>query len=189
VRSSDLGVLVETATDTTSFDRVVLAVHSDQALRILHDATTTERQVLSAVRYQPSVATLHTDVSLLPPRRRAWAAWNYDRRRAGLRASTVTYDMTTLQRLGGSRRYLVSLNSDEWIDDRTVLARFDYAHPVFDRAAVAAQSRFDEIDGVRGIHYCGAWWGHGFHEDGLVSGLRVGERIMESQPARREVAA
>jgi predicted NAD/FAD-binding protein len=156
---------------------------------MLDEPSATERSVLSAVRYQPSVATLHTDVSLLPPRRRAWAAWNYDRRRRGLRASTVTYDMTTLQHLGGARRYMVSLNSDEWIDERTVLARFEYAHPVFDRAAVAAQSRFDEIDGARGIHYCGAWWGHGFHEDGLVSGLRVCERIMERSHSRREVAA
>ena len=137
---------------------------------MLADPSIVEREVLGAIRYQPNRATLHTDIDLLSPRRRAWAAWNYDRRHAAVSGSTVTYDMTTLQHLEGEHRYLVSLNSDEWIDPRRVIRSFDYAHPVYDLAAVDAQSRFDEIDGVGGVHYCGAWWGHGFHEDGMVSG-------------------
>jgi predicted NAD/FAD-binding protein len=160
-----------------TFDRVIVAAHSDQALRMLADPSTTEREVLGGVRYQPNRATLHTDVSLLPPRRRAWAAWNYDRRAGTQDTAAVTYDMTTLQRLPGRERYLVSLNSDEHIDPDRVVASFDYAHPFFDHGAVSAQARFDDIDGVDHVHYCGAWWGHGFHEDGMASGLRVCARL------------
>ncbi len=170
-------VEIQTSEGPDRFDRVVLAVHSDQALDILGDPTDDERRVLGRVRYQTNRATLHTDVSMLSPQRRAWSAWNYDRRSDNQSLSTVTYDMTTLQRLPGTHRYLVSLNSEHLIDPSSVIASFDYAHPVFDSAAVAAQRRFAEIDGVDRVHYCGAWWGHGFHEDGVVSGLRVCERI------------
>lgn len=175
---ADRRVDVVTASGPDTFDRVVIAAHSDQALAMLADPSEVEREVLAAVRYQPNRATLHTDVSLLSPRRRAWAAWNYDCRpdREGA-AATVTYDMTTLQHLPGSRRYLVSLNSDAHIDPAHVIASFDYAHPFFDGPAVAAQSRFDAVDGADLVHFCGAWWGHGFHEDGMRSGLRVCERI------------
>ncbi len=169
---------VELVTDQTreTFDRVILAVHSDQALRMLVNPRTIETELLSAVRYQRNRATLHTDTSLLSPRRKAWAAWNYDRRGGDQRVANVTYDMTALQHLSGRHRYLVSLNSDDSIDPDTVIESFDYAHPVFDQAAIAAQARFEEIDG-EGIHFCGAWWGHGFHEDGISSGIRVCERI------------
>jgi predicted NAD/FAD-binding protein len=180
VRRTESGIEIETPRVSERFDRVVLAVHSDQALGMLVDPSIVERQVLGAIRYQPNRATLHTDINLLSPRRRAWAAWNYDRREGAVGGSTVTYDMTTLQHLEGENRYLVSLNSDEWIDPRRVIRSFDYAHPVYDQAAVDAQSRFDEIDGLGGVHYCGAWWGYGFHEDGMVSGLRVCARIAQS---------
>jgi len=136
-----------------------------------------EQKILGAVRYQPNRATLHTDTSVLSPQSRAWAAWNYDRRSAVQTVPTLTYDMTTLQHLPGELRYLVSLNSDDSIDESTVLASFDYAHPVFDQAAVDAQARFDDVDGVDSLHFCGAWWGYGFHEDGITSGLRVCERL------------
>jgi predicted NAD/FAD-binding protein/DUF1365 family protein len=159
------------------FDRVVLATHSDQALAMLHDATPVEQKVLGAVRYQPNRATLHTDTSLLSPYRRAWSAWNYDRRTGDQRSATLTYDMTALQHLPGTQRYLVSLNSDDHIDPASIIRSFDYAHPVFDGDAVEAQGRFEEIDGVDRVHFCGAWWGYGFHEDGIVSGLRVCHRI------------
>lgn len=174
------GVVVRTATVAARFDRVVLACHSDQALALLDAPTPVERAVLGAIGYQPNVATLHTDTSLLSPVRRTWAAWNYDRPRAGVDPegrATLTYDMTTLQRLPGSRRYLVSLNSEHRIDPTTVLGSFRYAHPVFDGSAIAAQRRFGEIDGARGVHYCGAYWGYGFHEDGIASALRVCERL------------
>jgi uncharacterized protein len=168
-----------------TFDRVVLAVHSDQALQMLAEPTPVERDVLGSVRYQPNRATLHTDVTLLSPQRRAWAAWNYDCRPGDPLggAATVTYDMTTLQHLPGSERYLVTLNSDEHIDPARVIRSFDYAHPCFDGPAVEAQGRFDEVDGVDRVHYCGAWWGHGFHEDGIRSGLRVCERLGVVWPA------
>jgi predicted NAD/FAD-binding protein len=171
------GALVSSLGVVERYDRVILATHSDQAMAILGDATPVEQKVLGAVRYQPNRATLHTDTSLLPPLERAWSAWNYERRSAQQRSATLTYDMTTLQHLPGSRRYLVSLNSDDHIDPSKVLASFEYAHPVFDADAIEAQRRFDEIDGVDRVHYCGAWWGHGFHEDGMVSALRVCRRI------------
>ncbi|MDA3040184.1 MAG: FAD-dependent oxidoreductase, partial [Actinomycetota bacterium] len=126
------------------------------------------------IGYQPNRATLHTDTSLLPPRRRAWAAWNYERRGPDQASATLTYDLTALQRLAsGSRRYLVSLNSEASIDPARVLTSIDYAHPVFDRPAIAAQARRSEISGAGPIHFCGAYWGHGFHEDGAASALAV----------------
>lgn len=174
------GVAVVTATGTEHFDRVVLACHSDQALRLLDDATVDEKDVLGAIAYQPNTATLHTDTTVLSPAPAAWAAWNYERPLRGADPAdraTLTYDLTALQKLPGSRRYLVSLNSDHRIDPDTVLATFDYAHPIFDGAAIGAQRRFADIDGVDGVHFCGAYWGHGFHEDGIASALRVCERL------------
>lgn len=176
----DTGVVVRTATDAERFDRVILACHSDQALSLLDDATVVEKDVLGAIAYQPNVATLHTDTTVLSPNRDVWAAWNYECPRSGLDpegVATLTYDMTALQHLRGARRYLVSLNSDHRIDPDAVISSFRYAHPVFDTAAVQAQARFDEIDGVNKTHFCGAYWGHGFHEDGITSGLRVCQRI------------
>ncbi|MEL7158192.1 MAG: FAD-dependent oxidoreductase, partial [Actinomycetota bacterium] len=107
-----------------------MACHSDQSLDMLSDASAEEKEILGAIGYQPNTATLHTDVSLLSPHRRAWAAWNYDRLGPADTTPAVTYDLTDLQRLPGSRRYLVSLNSDDRIDPAAILARFDYAHPV-----------------------------------------------------------
>lgn len=159
------------------FDRVVLACHSDQALDLLPDATPDEKSILGAINYQSNRAVLHTDTTLLSPVRRAWAAWNYDTRGASEQRATVTYDLTTLQRLPGSHRYLVTLNGEDLIDPSSVIAEFAYAHPVFDHQAIVAQSRFEEIDGVLGTHFCGAWWGYGFHEDGVTSALRVCERL------------
>ena len=169
------GVVTRDGRET--FDRVIIAAHSDQALRMIDRPDELQREVLGAIRYQPNRAVLHTDTGLLSPRRRAWAAWNYDRRSADQAEATLTYDMTALQHLPGSRRYLVSLNSEQHIDPSQILESIDYAHPMFDSAAIAAQGRFDEIDGVDGLHFCGAWWGYGFHEDGMASALRVCESI------------
>jgi uncharacterized protein len=174
------GVVVRVGDVDETFDRVVLACHSDQALELLADPTPAEKEVLCAIAYQPNVATLHTDTSVMPPARKAWASWNYERVDTAPGAparATLTYDLTVLQRLPGSRRYLVSLNSDESIDPASVLARFGYEHPVFDAAAIEAQRRLHEIDGVDGVHYCGAWTGYGFHEDGMAGGLRVCEAL------------
>lgn len=166
------GVEVATASGRSFFDEVVFACHTDQTLRILEDPTSSEREILGAIRYQPNRAVLHTDVTCLSPNRRAWAAWNYDAE-PGAAVPGVTYDLTMLQRLPGARRYLVSLNMEDRIDPSKVIRTFDYAHPFFDVDAVLAKPRIPEINGVDRVHYCGAWARHGFHEDGMVSALDV----------------
>lgn len=173
VSRDDDSVVVVTDERHERFDQVILACHSNQALDLLTDPSAEERSVLGAIRYQPNRATLHTDTSLLSPKPSAWAAWNYDRLGPNDETAAVTYDLTTLQHLPGERRYLVSLNSDDRIDPSTVLGQYDYEHPIFDRSAIDAQARFNEISGVDRTHFCGAYWGFGFHEDGIVSGMRV----------------
>ncbi len=155
------------------FDHVVLATHADQALALLADPSDVERDVLAAVRFRRNDTALHTDVALLPGRRRAWAGWNYRLPSSPSADVTVTYDMNVLQGLAEPDHYLVTLNQTERIDPARVLRRLQYEHPVFDHGAVRAQRRWAEISGVRRTHFCGAWWGHGFHEDGVASGLRV----------------
>ena len=156
-----------------TFDHVVLATHSDQALALLSDPTPAEREILGAIRYQPSAVVLHTDETLLPRSRRAWASWNY--RLAEDRAdATVTYHMNQLQSIPSRHQILVSLNQTDHIDAGRILGEYDYSHPVLDAGAIAAQRRIAEIDGQRGTWFAGAYWGYGFHEDGLQSALRVG---------------
>src|SRR5690606_27332218 len=130
-------------------------------------------EVLGAIRYQPNVATLHTDGRLLPRERRARASWNYHLGAGSGREATLTYWMNNLQRLESRHDLLVTLNRSEEIDPARVLAEFDYDHPVFDAAAMAAQRRRPEIQGQRGTFFAGAYWGYGFHEDGVVSALDV----------------
>jgi predicted NAD/FAD-binding protein len=158
------------------FDQVIVATHSDQSLQILGDPSPAERAVLGSIRYQPNVAVLHTDERLLPRARRAWASWNYrldDARTAGASGATLTYHMNRLQAIDSSHQICVTLNQVHAVDPDTVLGTFEYAHPVFDRAAVAVQQRYGEISGIRSTWYCGAYWGYGFHEDGVQSALRV----------------
>jgi predicted NAD/FAD-binding protein len=156
------------------FDRAVLAVHSDQALRMLADAGVAERQVLGRIRYQENDVTLHTDASLMPRCRRAWASWNYRVPREVRERVFVTYHMNRLQGLRSRHPLLVTLNADDRIDPARVIAQFRYEHPVFDAGAMEAQKLHAVIDGVRGVHFCGAYWGYGFHEDGVKSALAVG---------------
>ncbi|HEX5053050.1 MAG TPA: FAD-dependent oxidoreductase [Planctomycetota bacterium] len=155
------------------FDGAVVATHSDQALRLLADASESERAVLGAIPYQQNDVVLHTDVRLLPRRRRAWAAWNYHLCTGGNPRATVTYCMNILQGLPGPVTYNVTLNRSEAIDPDTVLRRFVYHHPVFDAAGTAAQARVVHINGRARVWFCGAWCGFGFHEDGVQSALRV----------------
>jgi predicted NAD/FAD-binding protein len=159
------------------FDHVVLAVHSDQALRLLADASDREHEILGAIPYQANEAVLHTDVGLLPRRRRAWASWNYHLLPEPSGLATVTYHMNRLQALRADREFMVTLNRSEAIDPERVLRRFRYAHPVYTAAGARAQARVHEISGVGRTHFCGAYWGYGFHEDGVVSGLRVARRF------------
>jgi predicted NAD/FAD-binding protein len=170
------GVTV-TAREPERFDHVVLAVHSDQALRMLTDASDREHEILGAIPYQPNEAVLHTDARLLPRRRRAWASWNYHLLPEPTGLTTVTYHMNRLQSLRAERELCVTLNRSEAIDPRHVLRTFRYAHPVFTAAGARAQGRVHEISGGERTHFCGAYWGHGFHEDGVVSALRVARRF------------
>ena len=154
------------------FDEVVFAVHSDQALALLADARDAERAVLGAIRYQPNEVLLHTDTSVLPRRRRAWASWNYHVPAAPQGRATVTYHMNRLQGIDAPVDLCVTLN-DARVDPRKVLARFEYAHPVYDAAAFRAQREHARVSGRDHTHYCGAYWGYGFHEDGVRSALAV----------------
>ena len=155
------------------FEQVVLATHSDQALALLGDASPAEREILGAVRYQPNETVLHTDTRMLPRRRRAWASWNYHLLDEPHERTTATYHMNRLQSLQAEHEFCVTLNLTERIDPAKIIARIEYAHPVFTPQAVAAQKRHDEISGCNRTHFCGAYWGWGFHEDGVNSALRV----------------
>lgn len=156
-----------------AFDAAVVATHSDQALRLLHQPTPAEQRVLSAIRYQPNDVVLHTDTSLLPERRRAWAAWNYRIPASPKDRVAVTYCMNLLQGLPLQPTFCVTLNQTERIAEADKLQQFRYDHPVFDAAAVAAQGELPKLQGDGGVYYCGAWCGNGFHEDGVQSALGV----------------
>ncbi len=163
------------------FDAVVIATHSDQALAMLTDPSDQERELLGAIPYQRNEAVLHTDRSLLPRRRRAWASWNYHLGGDPGRP-TVTYHMNRLQSLSADVELCVTLNRTEAIDPDKIVRKIDYQHPVFTRGGVAAQARHHEISSVNRTHYCGAYWGWGFHEDGVVSGLRVVDELGAAVP-------
>jgi uncharacterized protein len=156
-----------------SFDHVIVATHSDQALGMLSDPDRLEAATLGAIRYQANRATLHTDARLLPQTRRAWASWNYHRLHAESDQATLTYHLNQLQAIPSTTPVLVTLNQDEAIDPKLVLARMDYAHPVLDPPAIAAQRRHAEINGARRTWFCGAYWGYGFHEDGVRSAVET----------------
>jgi len=161
------------------FDEVVLGCHSDQALRMLDDPSDEEAGILGALPYQPNTAVLHTDESVLPERRLAWASWNYHLQGGEDQPVPVTYNMNILQGLEAPKTFCVSLNRDD-VDPEKIIARIPYDHPAYSLEGIAAQERHGEISGVRHTHYCGAYWRYGFHEDGVVSGLRVAARFGES---------
>lgn len=186
-RVSD-GVLVQAAGVLERYDQVVLACHSDEALALLGDtATASERRLLGAIRYQPNHAVLHTDTALLPRNRRVWSSWNY---MAGVgapdsRPVSVSYLMNRLQPLPFEQPVVVSLNPFIEPDPARVIARIDYAHPLFDAPAIDAQARLPEIQGRDRLWYCGAWTGYGFHEDGLASAVRVARHLGADIPWQR----
>ena len=182
-------VRVETAAGAEQFDQVVLACHSDQALALLGDARDDERAVLGAIGYQPNRAVLHTDASCLPVNRRAWSAWNYQSTASATPEVCVHYLINKLQPLPCSTPVIVSLNPIDQPDPRMVLGEFDYAHPVFDAAAVGAQGRLQALQGVQGTWFAGAWTGYGFHEDGLTSGLAVAAALSARMAGQRDAAA
>ncbi|WP_339859493.1 NAD(P)/FAD-dependent oxidoreductase [Pseudohongiella acticola] len=169
---------VVTRDGVEQFDQVVLACHSDQALALLGDASESEQAVLAAIQYQANDVVLHTDASVMPANKRAWASWNYylTEDRSGL--PRITYDMNRLMGIVGDAQFLVSLNDTDRIAPESILGHFNYAHPVFTRAAADAQTQWALINGVQRTWFCGAWWGKGFHEDGVVSALRVSDALL-----------
>ena len=163
--------------DGEPFDQVVFACHSDQALAMLEDPTNRERKILEALPYQKNDVVLHTDTSVLPRTRRAWAAWNYHVRPEDSTPATVTYNMNELQTLEATKTYCVTLNATDSIDPDLILHQSSFSHPVYTRPGMIAQKRHGEISGIDRTHYCGAYWGYGFHEDGVRSGVEVAKRF------------
>jgi len=185
VERTDAGVHVTDATGATeTHDAIVFASHSDETLAMLADATPAEREILGAIRYRANDVWLHRDPSLMPVRRRAWAAWNVIQGDDPDADVCVTYWMNALQNIDQNRPLFVTLNPPKPPREDLVFGRFDYAHPQYDEAAIAAQKRMEEIQGRRRTWFCGAWQGYGFHEDGLASGLRVAEALGGSVPWR-----
>lgn len=175
------GVWVQTAAGEELFDRVVLATHSDQALGMLQDATPAEQRVLGAIGYQPNVAVLHTDTSVMPTHKAAWSAWNYERAQDDAQEDArvcLHYWINRLQPLPFAQDVIVSLNPVREIDPTQVIQRIDYAHPVFDRAAMAAQQQVAALQGDRHRYFAGAWMGYGFHEDGLKAGMAAAQALL-----------
>jgi len=166
------------------FDRVFFACHSDQALKLLADPTPEEQEVLGAIEYQQNEAVLHTDHSLMPARRLAWAAWNYHIPRGESDPDgkvALTYNMNILQSLEAPVEFCVTLNYTHAIDPDKIIQTISYSHPVFTEAAVAAQKRHREINGAHRTYFCGAYWRYGFHEDGVVSALSALEHFREDE--------
>ena len=169
------------------FDKVVLATHADQSLALLRDASPAERATLGAIRYQPNRAVLHLDASVLPRRRAAWAAWNFERAADASTGSDqvcLHYLINRLQPLPFTQPVLVSLNPQREIARNHVMGEFNYAHPVFDLAAIRAQADLPALQGQRHTYYCGAWMGYGFHEDGLKAGLGVARQLLPGTEPR-----
>ena len=167
------GVIIHSATGSERFDKVVFACHSDQALKLLGVPSEAEREILGALPYADNEVVLHTDTRLLPTRKLAWASWNYRLGGAGHTRAAVTYDMNILQGIQSDTTFCVSLNQSAGISPSHILGRFTYAHPQYSLTAVAAQARWEELNGAQHTYYCGAYWANGFHEDGVVSALRV----------------
>ncbi len=176
IRRLDDGVEVTALGEVLGFDEVVVAAHAPDALRMLVDPSDAERDVLGAIAYAENDAVLHTDETLMPRSRRAWASWNVHGS-APNSGVAVTYSLNRLQRLAGPNEYFVTLNATGAIDPARIIARFAYSHPLLDAPAIAAQHRWGEINGVRRTWFCGAYWRYGFHEDGLVSGARVARAL------------
>lgn len=174
------GVTVYSAAGAERFDQVVFACHSDQALTLLAEPSQAEREILGALPYADNEVVLHTDARLLPRRKLAWASWNYRLGGPAHQPAAVTYDMNRLQGIEAPETFCVSLNQTDAIDPARILARFTYAHPQYSLAGMQAQARWAEISGQQNSHFCGAYWANGFHEDGVVSALRVARAFGEN---------
>jgi predicted NAD/FAD-binding protein len=174
------GVIVHSNAGIERFDKVVFACHSDQALGLLAQPSETEQSILGALPYADNDVVLHTDTRLLPKRPMAWASWNYCLGGPVDQPAAVTYDMNILQGIQSDSTFCVSLNQTAAIDPNKILARFTYAHPQYSLDGMAAQARWQELLGANHSYFCGAYWASGFHEDGVVSALRVAREFGES---------
>jgi predicted NAD/FAD-binding protein len=172
--AADIEVHTEAGTVET-FDEVVMASHADQTLRLLQNPTDNERSLLEAFPYQANRAVLHTDDTSLPTRCDAWASWNY--RLTDDASATVTYDLGRLQGVAAPGSLMLTLNDDRHIDRQKVIRSFEFTHPAYSARSIDAQLRWSEISGKQGVHYCGAYWGYGFHEDGVNSALAVAKHF------------
>ena len=187
-RMRDCVLVKARGAEAQRFEHVFLACHSDQALGLLADATPLERQILGAIPYQENEAVLHTDTSMLPHARRAWAAWNYHVVRESSERVALTYNMNMLQSLAARETFCVTLNHSERIAPAKIIKRLVYHHPLFTPAGVAAQKRQHEINGQQRTYFCGAYWRFGFHEDGVVSALDAVEHFEQTAHAQRDLS-
>lgn len=181
VTRHDDKVTVATKQGEEDFDEIVIACHSDQALRLLSDPSPQEKEVLGGIHYKSNEVVLHTDIALLPKRRAAWASWNYNLSSKHDHQATVTYNMNILQGLQHAHQFCVTLNNTKAIDSSKILKTLSYDHPVYNNETISSQKRFDEISGIRNTHYCGAYWFNGFHEDGMRSAVRVASHFGEGE--------
>jgi uncharacterized protein len=191
VRRDEAGVRIVTDVGAEHFDKVILAAHSDESLALLDAPSAAERETLGAIRYQPNRAVLHTDASVLPIRKLAWAAWNYERAQSkGGESAGVClhYLLNMLQPLPFAQPVVVSLNPVAGIARKHIMGEFNYAHPVFDGAAIRAQKSVPLLQGRQHTFFCGAWTGYGFHEDGLKSGLEAARLLLAQTYQSADVA-
>ncbi|MDP7037336.1 MAG: FAD-dependent oxidoreductase [Candidatus Marinimicrobia bacterium] len=173
ISRTDNKITIQVTDKKEIFDVVVIATHSDQALRMLADSTNQEKEILGALPYQSNEAILHTDSSVLPKRKLAWASWNYNLDQEPYKPMAMTYNMNILQTLDSEDTYCVTLNNNDLVDDEKIVKTMFYDHPQFTPEGIKAQKRKHEISGVNNTYYCGAYWRNGFHEDGVVSALEV----------------
>ena len=174
------GVTLHSSAGSERFDKVVFACHSDQALHLLAAPSAAEQEILGALPYADNDVVLHTDTRLLPKRPLAWASWNYRLGGPTSQPAALTYNMNILQGLKSDTTFCVSLNQTDAIEPSKILARYTYAHPQYSLAGVAAQARWEELLGANHSYFCGAYWANGFHEDGVVSALRVARAFGEA---------
>ena len=177
IRTNDKAIIMFANGDKDEFDKVIFACHSDQALSLLGDATAQEQSVLGAIAYTENSVVLHTDTSLLPDRKAAWASWNYLLNNNTDKAAVVTYQMNILQGIASDTQFCVTLNHLQGIEQSKILREFTYHHPVFNQSSIAAQKQKHSIDGQNNSYFCGAYWYNGFHEDGVRSGVDVAKQL------------
>ena len=165
-------VIIKTKTNSDVFDAVIFATHSDQSLRLLQDYSDDEKNILSKIKYQKNTALIHTDTSILPKRKNAWSSWNYLLNKDD-DTVTLTYNMNILQSLNASKTYCVTINDCDLVDKDKIIKKINYEHPLFTKDTIESQNNKNLINGVNNTYFCGAYWGNGFHEDGVNSALDV----------------